>query len=150
MTDILIGELYLIHYFGVNHRDFEPRNVLRKGWCRLTVIDFAFSNVDHTCPGWRERGELKDVWHKLGWKGWHSATEMGGGCKYVFWSFRHLHLARFHHTLGQFISGGPTYGLENVAAATVIPVIVLFLRAVNIPTVREKQNECTADGRWIA
>jgi hypothetical protein len=29
------------------------------------IIDFAFSNIDHTCPGWRECGELKDVWRKL-------------------------------------------------------------------------------------
>ncbi|KAI0252589.1 hypothetical protein BJV78DRAFT_323116 [Lactifluus subvellereus] len=62
---VLFGELYLIHYFGVDHRDFEPRNVLRKGWCRLTIIDFAFSKVDHTCPGWRECGELQRVWRKL-------------------------------------------------------------------------------------
>ena len=49
----------------MNHQDFEPRNVLRKGWCRLTIIDFAFSDVDHTCPGWKECGELKESWHKL-------------------------------------------------------------------------------------
>ena len=44
----------------MNHRDFEPRNVLQKGWCRLTIIDF-----DHTYPEWRECDELKDVWREL-------------------------------------------------------------------------------------
>ena len=36
---------------------------MRKGWCRLTIVDFAFSDVDHTCPGWRDCYELKDAWH---------------------------------------------------------------------------------------
>jgi len=56
-----------MHYLGVEHGDFEPRNVLRKG--RRTfifkIIDFGFSDVDHTCPGWRKCGELKEVWRKL-------------------------------------------------------------------------------------
>jgi len=60
---VLFGELYLIHRRGIFHYDFEPRNVLRKGWCRLTIIDFAFSDVNHTCPGWRVCHELKDAWH---------------------------------------------------------------------------------------
>ena len=51
--------------FGANNRDFEPQNVLRKGLRRLTIMVLCFQNVDHTCPGWRECGELKDVWHKL-------------------------------------------------------------------------------------
>jgi len=52
----------LIHCRGVHHRDFEPKNVLRKGWCRLTIIDFSFSEVDHECLGWRDCDELKDAW----------------------------------------------------------------------------------------
>jgi len=62
---VLFVQLYLIHYLGVYHGDLESRNVVRKGWCRLKIIDFAFSNVDHTCPGWRECSELKSVWHEL-------------------------------------------------------------------------------------
>ncbi|KAI0253725.1 hypothetical protein BJV78DRAFT_163667 [Lactifluus subvellereus] len=61
---VLFGQLYLIHRLGVDHRDFEPRNVLRKGWCRLTIIDFAFSDVNHSCHGWRECPELKYAWHE--------------------------------------------------------------------------------------
>ena len=62
---MLFVQLYLIHYLGVYHGDLEPRNVVRKGWCRLKIIDFAFSDVDHMCPGWRECSELKRVWHEL-------------------------------------------------------------------------------------
>jgi hypothetical protein len=29
------------------------------------IIDFAFSDIDHECPGWRECDELKDVWREL-------------------------------------------------------------------------------------
>ncbi|KAI0272873.1 hypothetical protein BGY98DRAFT_1179060 [Russula aff. rugulosa BPL654] len=43
------------------HGDFEPQNVLRKRWpCFLKIIDFGFSDVDHTCPGWKECSELKE------------------------------------------------------------------------------------------
>lgn len=53
-------------YLGVEHGDFDTRNVVRKRWsCLLKIIDFGFTDVDHTCPGWRECGELEDVWHKL-------------------------------------------------------------------------------------
>jgi serine/threonine protein kinase len=63
---ILFAEMYCIHYLGVEHGDFEPQNVLRKRWpCFLKIIDFGFSDVDHTCPGWRECSELKEVWDKL-------------------------------------------------------------------------------------
>ncbi|KAI0256932.1 hypothetical protein BJV78DRAFT_318311 [Lactifluus subvellereus] len=61
---VLFGRLYLIHRLGVYRFDFEPRNVLRKGWCRLMIIDFAFSDVEHTCLGWRECWELRDAWYK--------------------------------------------------------------------------------------
>jgi len=54
----------MIHALGVEHADFEPRDMVRKGWCRLRVIDFAFSNVNHTCPGWG-CNELTYPWHKL-------------------------------------------------------------------------------------
>ena len=55
-----------MHYLGVEHKDVEPQNVLQKRWsCLFKIIDFGFSDVDHTCPGWRECGELKDVWRKL-------------------------------------------------------------------------------------
>ena len=58
--------MYCIHYLGVEHGYFEPQNVLRKRWaCFLKIIDFGFSDVDHTCPGWRECGELEEVWDKL-------------------------------------------------------------------------------------
>jgi serine/threonine protein kinase len=51
-----------MHYLGVLHGDLEPRNVLRKRWSYIfKIIDFGFSDVDHTCPGWRECGELKKV-----------------------------------------------------------------------------------------
>ena len=63
---ILFAEVYCIHRLGVEHADLEPQNVLRKKWsCFFKIIDFGFSNVDHTCPGWRECGELKDVWCSL-------------------------------------------------------------------------------------
>ncbi|KAH9954360.1 hypothetical protein BC827DRAFT_969578 [Russula dissimulans] len=63
---ILFSEVYCMHQLGVEHGDFEPRNVLRKKWsCFLKITDFGFSNVDHTCPGWRKCGELKDVWRSL-------------------------------------------------------------------------------------
>ena len=55
-----------MHYLGVEHRDLEPQNVLRKRWsCIFKIIDFGFSDVDHTCPGWRECGELKEVRREL-------------------------------------------------------------------------------------
>ncbi|KAI0289072.1 hypothetical protein BC826DRAFT_1188019 [Russula brevipes] len=64
---ILFGELYCIHLFGVEHRDVAPRNVLRKRWSWfLKMIDFGFSNVNHTCPGWRKCGELNAAREKLG------------------------------------------------------------------------------------
>ncbi|KAI0247006.1 hypothetical protein BJV78DRAFT_84068 [Lactifluus subvellereus] len=62
---VLFGQLYLIHCLGVCHWDFEPRNVLRKGWCRLTIIDFGISDVNHTCPGWRECPELRCACEQL-------------------------------------------------------------------------------------
>jgi serine/threonine protein kinase len=55
-----------MHRLGVEHRDLEPRNVLRKqGSYIFKIIDFGFSDVDHTCPGWRECGELKELWRRL-------------------------------------------------------------------------------------
>jgi len=63
---ILFAEVYCVHQLGVEHGDFEPRNVLRKKWsCFFKIIDFGFSNVNHTCPGWRKCGELKELWHSL-------------------------------------------------------------------------------------
>jgi serine/threonine protein kinase len=62
----LFAEVYCIHYLGVEHGDFDPRNVLRKRWsCFPKIIDFGFSDVDHTCPGWRECDELEEVWDML-------------------------------------------------------------------------------------
>jgi serine/threonine protein kinase len=62
----LFAEVYCIHYLGVEHGDFDPRNMLRKRWsCFPKIIDFGFSDVDHTCPGWRECGELEEVWDNL-------------------------------------------------------------------------------------
>jgi len=62
----LFAEAYVIHHMGVMHGDFTPQNVLRKKRsCFFRIIDFGFSNVDHTCPGWSEYGELKEVWRKL-------------------------------------------------------------------------------------
>ncbi len=55
-----------MHYLGVEHRDLEPRNVLRKRWsCIFKIIDFGFSDVEYTCLGWRECYELKEVWREL-------------------------------------------------------------------------------------
>ena len=55
-----------MHYLGVEHRDLEPQNVLRKrGSYIFKIIDFGFPNVDHTCPGWRECGELNKVRREL-------------------------------------------------------------------------------------
>jgi len=63
---ILFAEVYCMHYLGVEHRDLEPQNVLRKRWSYIfKIIDFGFSDVDHKCPGWRECGELREVWHNL-------------------------------------------------------------------------------------
>jgi serine/threonine protein kinase len=62
----LFAEMYCIHRLGVLHGDFQPQNVVRKRWpCSLKIIDFGFSYVDHTCPGWRECSELKEVWDML-------------------------------------------------------------------------------------
>jgi len=60
LTERFLLFLYLcsIHALGVEHADFEPRNVVRKGWRRLRVIDFAFSDVNHTCSGWGVCNEL--------------------------------------------------------------------------------------------
>ena len=63
---ILFAEVYCVHYLGVEHRDLEPRNVLRRNWsCIFKIIDFGFSDVDHICPGWKECRELKEMWSKL-------------------------------------------------------------------------------------
>ncbi|KAI9513464.1 hypothetical protein F5148DRAFT_1278832 [Russula earlei] len=63
---ILFGELCCIHYFGVEHGDLEPRNVLRRRWSFvLKIVDFEFSNVDRSCPGWKQCHELNEVWYKL-------------------------------------------------------------------------------------
>ena len=63
---ILFAEVYWIHYLGVEHRDLKPQNVLQKRWSYLfKIIDFGFSDVDHTCPGWRKCGELKKMRCKL-------------------------------------------------------------------------------------
>jgi hypothetical protein len=40
---------------------------VRNGWCRLRIIDFAFSEVNHVCPGWRKCEELRYVWSELLW-----------------------------------------------------------------------------------
>ena len=62
----LFAEIYCMHYLGIEHRDLEPRNVLRKRHSRIfKIIDFGFSDVEHTCPGWRECYELKEVWREL-------------------------------------------------------------------------------------
>ncbi|KAI9453888.1 hypothetical protein F5148DRAFT_1288892 [Russula earlei] len=64
---IIFGELYCIHLLGVEHGDLEPQNVLQKKWAGFPkIIDFGFANVNHSCPGWNQCGELKDMWHKLG------------------------------------------------------------------------------------
>ncbi|KAH9967188.1 hypothetical protein BC827DRAFT_573120 [Russula dissimulans] len=73
---ILFAELCCIHYLGVEHRDFAPRNVLHKKWsCLPKIIDFGFSNVGHSCPGWKECGELKGAWHELQLDGARSRSE---------------------------------------------------------------------------
>lgn len=38
--------------------------MLRKGWCRLGIIDFAFSDLEHKCSGFLECAELQYVWQK--------------------------------------------------------------------------------------
>ena len=51
---------------GVEHGDLKPQNVFQKRWSYLfKIIDFGFSDVDHTCPGWRKCGELKEIRCKL-------------------------------------------------------------------------------------
>ncbi|KAI9510251.1 hypothetical protein F5148DRAFT_1374614 [Russula earlei] len=63
---IIFWELYCIHLLGVEHGDLEPRNVLQK-WSRFPkIIDFGFANVNHSCPGWNQCEELKDVLRKVG------------------------------------------------------------------------------------
>ena len=58
--------MYWIHYLGVEHGDLKPQNVLQKRWSYLfKIIDIGFSDVDHTCPGWRKCGELKKMRCKL-------------------------------------------------------------------------------------
>jgi len=55
-----------VHQLGVEHEDFKPQNVLQKKWSFFfKIIDFGFSNVNHTCPGWRKCRELKVLWHSL-------------------------------------------------------------------------------------
>ncbi|KAI9453885.1 hypothetical protein F5148DRAFT_453903 [Russula earlei] len=76
---IIFGELYCIHLLGVEHGDLEPQNVLQKKWAGFPkIIDFGFANVNHSCPGWNQCGELKDMWHKLGLDKvnlWHQVLE---------------------------------------------------------------------------
>jgi serine/threonine protein kinase len=63
---ILFAEVYCMHHLGVEHRDLEPQNVLRKRRSYIfKIIDFGFSDVYHTRPGWRECGELREVCHNL-------------------------------------------------------------------------------------
>ncbi len=46
--------------------NLEPRNVAAKEVVLFfNLIDIGFSNVNHTCPGRMECGELKDVWRNL-------------------------------------------------------------------------------------
>lgn len=66
MTDFSCSQGCAVHYLGVAHGDLAPRNVLRKKWSfPFKIIDFGFSDVRHTCPGWRECGELKEVRREL-------------------------------------------------------------------------------------
>jgi serine/threonine protein kinase len=56
-------ELYLAHYIGIKYRDFEPWNALLKQWFVPKIIDFGFSDANHTCAGWMGCHELKEAWH---------------------------------------------------------------------------------------
>jgi serine/threonine protein kinase len=64
---VLFGKLYLIHCIGISHDDFQPQNVVRKGWCNLRIIDFGFSDINHTCPGWTKCYELRNAWNDVLW-----------------------------------------------------------------------------------
>ncbi|KAH9976728.1 hypothetical protein BGW80DRAFT_878247 [Lactifluus volemus] len=74
---------------GVSHRDFEPRNVLRKRWCNFEVTNFALSNTAHNCPGWGSCQELRTAWYgplELGSLPFKSTMLAGGaGCPCSLW-----------------------------------------------------------------
>jgi len=61
---VLFGKLYLIHSRGVYHYDFEPRSVLRKGWCRLTIMTLHSRRSTTNVKGggsvmsWKKRGGI--------------------------------------------------------------------------------------------
>ena len=121
-----------MHYLGVEHRDLEPQNVLRKrGSYIFKIIDFGFSDVDHRCPGWREcvvswnkvRRQLQldwvNFWFKKSW------------CLRGSRSDRPRVLIIFFCPSSCSYSAGSSWSnlgdsceLKNVAANTLIPVIV--------------------------
>ncbi|KZT09384.1 uncharacterized protein LAESUDRAFT_757001 [Laetiporus sulphureus 93-53] len=66
---LLYCQLWLLHLNKIQHNDFETRNVLRKGWARFVIIDFALARADHACPGWRSCRELVEARRALGLEG---------------------------------------------------------------------------------
>ena len=55
----------------------------------LEIINFVFSNVNHTCPGWMECGELKEVWCELQLDrvNFRFKSRPVAGLDYLFWLF---------------------------------------------------------------
>jgi hypothetical protein len=99
--------------------------VLQKRWSWFPkIIDFGFSDVDHSCPGWRECGELREARRKLGLDGVNLRVKSWVLEKFRIGPVAGINLFEVVFTLLVFII---TFGYAgeqgNIATDTPIPVL---------------------------
>ncbi len=87
-------------------------------YCIHKTTAFGFPDVDHTCPGWRECGELTEMWRKL--------DRVDFQFKGMVPEFKIRLVAILLLCSSGSFCHNPGYSceLENVTANTLIPVIV--------------------------